>query len=92
MYVQRYKSSLGTSFEMSIKSIPLSRYEKRVPEADKYVVFNPGDNTSYQRLSGNHNYISTMAKKIDEHRTNKYQNVKEFIRDKITVSWREGNY
>ena len=90
IYINTCRSSLGTPFEMTMKSIKFQNYVNRVEDPCEHTVCNPSDKHAFQGLSKESNYVASNTKKIDCHRHNECQSVKDFISNQVTTAWREG--
>ena len=64
MHINKYRSSLGTPFEMIIDSIRFVKYVNRVKKLNKHAMHNHSSSQSSRRLSQDSNYISNNAKKL----------------------------
>ena len=90
IYVNRHRSSLGTPFEMTMESIKFQNYVNRVEDPCEHAVYNPVDSHAFQGLSRDSNHIASNTKKVDCHKCNKYESVKDFVSNQVTTAWREG--
>ena len=73
-----------------MESIKFKNYVNRVEEPCKCTAHNPSDSLSSQRLSEESNCVAVNAKKVDFHRFNKHQSVKDFMMNQVATAWREG--
>ena len=90
IYINRHRSSLGTPFEMTMKSIKFQNYVNRVEDPCEHTVRNPVDAHAFQGLSRDSNHVASNAKKVDCHKYNEHESVKDFISNQVTTAWREG--
>ena len=83
--------SMGTPFEISMKSMKLCYHEERASKGKKHITYNTKDNGSGQRWSIDKNYMSPHEKrKVDCYRMSKHQRAKDCMPSQVTTSWREG--
>ena len=75
-----------------MSSINLKSYETKISRSKFYQAYNYENKGNTQRKSNDNIYIKTVAKRISDYdRVSKYQHVKDFVSNKVSFSWEEGN-